>query len=257
MALWVRFEADGEIGFGMLEGAFVRLHAGTMFGEPRDTGRILPLASVKLLTPCEPTKIVALWNNFHQLAAKLNQPIPAEPLYLLKATSSITTPGATIRKPPNYSGKVVYEGELGIVVGKTATAVTEAEAHSRIFGYTIVNDVTAADILNRDASFPQWARAKSCDGFGPFGPAIATDLDPATLSVRTTLNGEVRQNYALSDMIFPPAKLVSLISQDMTLHPGDLIAFGTSIGVGVMKEPSNVVEVAIDGIGVLRNVFEP
>ena len=150
---------------------------------------------------------------------------------------------------------MVYEGELGIVIGKRCSGISEAEAAAHIFGYTCVNDITAADILNRDPSFPQWARAKSFDGFGPFGPAIATGLDPAGLSIRTILNGAERQNYPVSDMIFSPHQLVSLISHDMTLEPGDLICCGTSVGVGVMKEPVNSVTIAIEGIGELHNEF--
>ena len=129
------------------------------------------------------------------------------------------------------------------------------EAPDHIFGYTCVNDVTAADIINKNPTFAQWTRAKSFDGFGAFGPVIATGLDPAGLRVRTVLDGQERQNYPVSDMILPPARLVSLISQDMTLLPGDLIACGTSIGVGTMKNPTNTVEVSIEGVGTLENVF--
>ena len=151
---------------------------------------------------------------------------------------------------------MVYEGELGIVIGRHCCAVSEAESQNHIFGYTCVNDVTAADLINKTPSFPQWTRAKSFDGFGAFGPTIATGLEPTALRVRTILNGEERQNYSLSDMIFPPLRLVSLISQDMTLVPGDVIACGTSVGVGTMREPRNTVEVSIEGIGTLSNVFE-
>jgi 2-keto-4-pentenoate hydratase/2-oxohepta-3-ene-1,7-dioic acid hydratase in catechol pathway len=124
-----------------------------------------------------------------------------------------------------------------------------------IFGYTCVNDITASDILNRDSTFPQWARAKGIDGYGPFGPVITTGLDPRQLVVRTILNGAERQNYPISDMIFSAQDLVSQISQDMTLLPGDLICCGTSVGVGTMKEPVNTITVAIDGIGELTNEF--
>jgi 2-keto-4-pentenoate hydratase/2-oxohepta-3-ene-1,7-dioic acid hydratase in catechol pathway len=150
---------------------------------------------------------------------------------------------------------VVYEGELGIVIGKPCSALSLPEADAHIFGYTCVNDITAADILNRDPTFPQWARAKSFDGFGPFGPVITSGIDPATLNVRTILNGAERQNYPVADMIFSPQQLVGLISHDMTLEPGDLICCGTSVGVGVMKEPVNSVTIAIDGIGELSNEF--
>lgn len=255
MALWVRFARESGIGFGVLDGDRIGVHAGDMFAGPSPTGETVAVDAVRLLAPTVPSKIIALWNNFHALAAKLNQAIPPEPLYLMKAPSSVVDPGATVHRPSSYDGKVVYEGELGIVIGKTTKAVSEAEAADHIFGYTCVNDITAADILNKDPTFAQWVRAKSYDGFGPFGPGIATGLDPAGLSVRTVLNGAERQNYPVADMIFPPARIVSLISQDMTLLPGDLICCGTSIGVGVMKEPDNTVEIAIDGIGVLTNRF--
>ncbi len=131
----------------------------------------------------------------------------------------------------------------------------EAEARDAIFGFTCVNDITAIDILQRDPSFAQWTRAKSFDGFSPCGPVIATGLDPATLTIRTVLNGVERQNYPVSDMVFPPATLVSLLSRDMTLVPGDVICCGTSLGVGVMREPSNTVEVTIAGVGTLRTTY--
>ncbi|ABS65750.1 fumarylacetoacetate hydrolase family protein [Xanthobacter versatilis] len=255
MTTWLRFSANGTAGFGTLEGETILVHEGCLFSGASPTGARIPLAEVTLEAPCAPTKIVALWNNFHQLAAKLNVAEPAEPLYLLKAVTSVAAPGATVRRPAAYSGKTVYEGELGIVIGKPTTNVSEQEAAAHIFGYTVVNDITAADILNRDPTFPQWARAKGIDGYGPFGPWIVTDFDPATAHVRTILNGAERQNYPLADMIFPPARLVSLLSQDMTLNPGDLIACGTSIGVGVMKEPSNDIAIEIEGIGTLRNTF--
>jgi 2-keto-4-pentenoate hydratase/2-oxohepta-3-ene-1,7-dioic acid hydratase in catechol pathway len=200
--------------------------------------------------------MIALWNNFRALAAKLNVPEPPEPLYLLKAGNSFLGPNQKIRRPKAYAGKVVYEGELGIVIGKIAANVSEADAAKHIFGYTCINDVTAAEIIQKDKTFPQWVRAKSFDTFGVFGPVIATGLRPETLTVKTVLNGEERQNYPISDMVFQPARLVSMISNDMTLNPGDVICCGTSLGVGTMKDPKNEVSVTIDGIGTLSNVFE-
>ena len=181
---------------------------------------------------------------------------PTNPFICSRPRAPFLPNGETIRRPNSYFGKVVYEGELGIVIGRHCSAVSEAEARDHIFGYTCVNDVTAVDLINKTPSFPQWTRAKSFDGFGAFGPTIATGLDPMAFRVKTILNGEERQNYSLSDMIFPPVRLVSLISQDMTLMPGDIIACGTSIGVGTMKEARNTVEVSIEGIGTLSNVFE-
>lgn len=255
MAKWVRFEDDGHQRFGLLEGETIIVHTGDMFDSPEPTDIRRSLDEVRILPPCRPSKVIALWNNFHQLAAKLDVPEPEEPLYLLKAISSVTSPGATISRPPSYSGKVVYEGELGIVIGRPLSDASEAEAANGIFGYTCVNDITAAEIISRDKTFAQWARSKSFDGFGPFGPAIATDLDPAGLHVRTELNGAERQNYPLDDMIFPPARLISALSRDMTLLPGDLICCGTSLGVGSIKEANNSVSVTIEGIGTLTNSF--
>lgn len=225
-----------------------------MFSRPVATGHLLALAEVTLLAPTQPSKVLALWNNFGQLAAKLGLAAPPEPLYLIKSPNTYLNPGETIRKP-RCDGKVVFEGELGIVIGKTAAGVAIEQAMDHVFGYTCGNDVTVADIIGRDASFAQWVRAKGFDTFFPFGPAVVTGLDPATLTVRTTLNGEVRQNYPISDMRFSVEQLVSMISQDMTLLPGDIILCGTSVGVGTMKSGSTV-EVEIAGIGKLSNRFE-
>jgi 2-keto-4-pentenoate hydratase/2-oxohepta-3-ene-1,7-dioic acid hydratase in catechol pathway len=251
---WVRFRNLGRTGFGTLEGDAVAEHRGDMFADPTPTGRRLDIAEVELLAPVQPSKVVAMWNNFHALAAKLGLADPAEPLYLLKSPNSFAGPGDVIRAPRG-GGKIVFEGELGIVIGRRATNVAEAQALDHVFGYTCANDVTVADILHRDPSFQQWVRAKGFDTFCPFGPVVATGLDAATLEVKTYLNGELRQRYPISDMRFSVARLVSLISADMTLLPGDLILCGTSIGVGSMK-PGSRVEVEIDGIGMLANRFE-
>ena len=180
---------------------------------------VVRLSEVRVRTPCDPSKMICLWNNFHELAAKLGSAPPDEPLYLLKAPSAFAAHGDTIRRPKSYDGKIVYEGELSIVIGRRCSYVSEAEARDYIFGYSCINDVTAADLISKTPAFPQWTRAKSFDTFGAFGPVIATGLDPAMLRVRTILNSQERQNYPVSDMIFPPAKLVSLLSRDMTLCP--------------------------------------
>jgi 2-keto-4-pentenoate hydratase/2-oxohepta-3-ene-1,7-dioic acid hydratase in catechol pathway len=250
---WVRFECAGKTSFGTLDEDIIQEYQGNMFGNPEPTGIEVPLNAVKLLTPTEPTKVIALWNNFRALGDKLNLAVPKEPLYLLKAPNSFLATGEAIRQP-RCGGKVVFEGELGIVIGKTCAAVSEAQAPDHVFGYTCANDVTVADILNRDASFAQWSRAKGFDTFCPMGPVVATGLDPSTLSVTTVLNGDVRQHYPISDMRFSVAQLVSLISFDMTLFPGDVILCGTSVGVGSMK-PGSTVEVEIGGIGKLSNRF--
>ncbi len=250
---WVRFALDGTQGFGMLKGDQIRVCGGSMFSGATPTGQVVPLGAVRLLMPVVPTKVIALWNNFHALGDKLNLPEPPEPLYLLKSPNSFLEPGGVIRHPGGEC-KVVFEGELAVVIGKTCKRVSEGDALDHVLGYTCVNDVTAADILHRDASFAQWVRAKGFDTFCPFGPSVATGLDPATLVVRTLLDGVERQHYPISDMRFSVQQLVSLISQDMTLDPGDLILCGTSVGVGSMK-PGSTVEVEIDGIGKLTNRF--
>jgi 2-keto-4-pentenoate hydratase/2-oxohepta-3-ene-1,7-dioic acid hydratase in catechol pathway len=251
---WVRFMHTGAVGFGTLVGEQVQVHSGSMFDTPVATGRQLPLADVTLLAPTQPSKVVALWNNFKALGDKLGLSAPNEPLYFLKSPNSFLNPFETILKPPG-DGKVVFEGELGIVIGKPCKGVSEDQAMNHVFGYTCANDVTSADELNRDPTFAQWVRAKGHDTFCPFGPCVATGLDPATLVLKTTLNGSVRQDYPISDMRFTVAQMVSMISQDMTLLPGDLILCGTSIGVGSMK-PGSTVEVEIAGIGTLSNRFE-
>jgi 2-keto-4-pentenoate hydratase/2-oxohepta-3-ene-1,7-dioic acid hydratase in catechol pathway len=250
---WVRFESAGATGFGTLADGRIAVHRGDMFSSPEPTGEMVSLVAVRLLMPAVPSKVIALWNNFAALGAKLNLAVPAEPLYLLKAPNSFANPGDLIKKP-RCDGKVVFEGELAIVIGKRASGVSEVDALDHVFGYTCANDVTVADILNRDASFAQWVRAKGFDTFCPMGPAIATGLDAATLVVRTRLNGELRQDYPISDMRFSVERLVSLISADMTLEPGDVILCGTSIGVGSMK-PDSDIEIEIAGIGTLRNRY--
>ena len=253
---WVGYTHLGHPGFGLLHGDEIRVHTGDMFDFPSPTDEKLALSDVQVGLPCNPQKFIGLWNNYHAQATKQNLAIPLEPLYFIKAASSYCAHGQAVLSPSSYDGRVVYEGELGLVIGKTCKNADAEEALAAIFGVTCVNDVTALDLISRDASFAQWTRAKSFDTFGVFGPVIATGLDLNALTVKTLVNGRERQNYPCSDMIFSPAQIVSALSKEMTLYPGDLIACGTSLGVLPMK-PGTVVEVAIDGIGVLRNTFMP
>ena len=250
---WVRFLHDGAVGFGTLAGNSIQVFEGDLFNAPRASGTTLPLADVKLLRPTEPGKVIALYNNFRPWLDKLKVARPAEPLYFLKAPNAYLDPGEAIPRP-TCDTRVIFEGELGIVIGRTAKNVSEAQAMDHVFGVTCANDVTAVDVLPRDPSFAQWVRAKGFDGFCPFGPAIATGLDIGALVLRSTLNGSQRQNFPMSDMLFGPAELVSRLSHDMTLNPGDIILCGTSVGVGVMK-PGSTIEIEVDGIGTLANRF--
>jgi ketopantoate reductase/2-keto-4-pentenoate hydratase/2-oxohepta-3-ene-1,7-dioic acid hydratase in catechol pathway len=256
MTKWLRFEREGRVGIGTLHEGEIAVHEGDIFASAKPTGERIAVADVKFLTPCTPSKMVCLWNNFHQLAAKNNFVRPEEPLYFLKAPNSYHPHGEPIRRPETYTGKIIYEGELGVVIGKKCFNISEEEAGEYIFGYTCINDVTAVDILRKDPTFEQWARSKSFDTFGVIGPVIATGLDPMKLHIRTVLNGQERQNYPVADMFFPPHKLLAAVSKDMTLLPGDIIACGTSLGAGVMRDPKNVVEIVIDGIGALGNRFD-
>jgi 2-dehydropantoate 2-reductase len=256
MTQWVRFERGGKEYFGTLSGDTIAIHEGDMFSSAKATGESAKLADVKLLTPCTPSKMVCLWNNFHELAAKNDFQHPTEPLYFIKAPNAFHPHGEPIRRPASYDGKIVYEGELGVVIGKRCSNISEAEAGDFIFGYTCVNDVTAVDLMKKFPTFDQWTRAKSFDTFGVFGPAITTGVDPMKLRIKTVLNGKERQNYPVTDMFFPPHKLVAAVSKDMTLMPGDIIACGTSLGVGVMEAANNVVDIVIDGVGTLTNKFD-
>lgn len=255
MAHWVRFEHGGEVGFGTLEGGTIAVHQGDMFTGASATGATVALAEATLLTPCVPGKLIALWNNSRAAAEKQGLEQPAYPLFFLKASTCYLPSGGVIRKPASYDGRVIYEAELGVVIGRTCKDADAAAAADAIFGYTCVNDVTALQVLDADPSFAQWARAKSYDTFGAFGPAIVTGVDVSGATIRAELNGRERQNYPVSDLFMPPAEIVAHLSQTMTLEPGDLIACGTGPGALPMR-PGATIDVIIDGVGTLSNTYE-
>lgn len=254
MALWLRFAHQGSTGFGMVDKDTIQVCSGDLFAGAKMTGERLALDAVMVLPPCQPTKMLGLWNNFSARAEVEKLQRPEHPLWFVKTNNCFMAHGEPIRRPAGYEGPVVFEGELGVVIGKACRGISEAEADSCIFGYTCVNDVTARQILRCDPSFPQWSRAKSFDTFGPFGPVIATGIEPDALSVRTLVNGEEKQSYPVADMFFRPRAIVSRLSQDMTLMPGDIIACGTSLGAGPIQE-GDLVEIVIDGVGRLANRF--
>lgn len=243
---WARIRtADDKIVTGSIQGDMLQPRAG--LGSTISAGAPIPLQGSTLLAPCVPSKFIGLWNNYHAAAERNGWAIPTHPLFFLKPASSIVGDGAEAVLPPS-AGRVVFEGELGIVIGSPCTAASVAKAEAAILGYTCVNDLTSLDILNADPAFPQWTRAKGFDGFGVIGPVIATGLDWRELTVRTLVNGRERQSYPASDMILSPPEIVRLLSQDMTLVPGDVIAVGTSIGARPVKG-GDVVSVSIEGIG--------
>ncbi len=251
---WMRCRHGGRELFGVLEGDSLAVHEGELFGEHRPSGERVPVAGVEWLMPCRPGKMLALWNNFRAAAEKNGWAIPAEPLYFVKTPNSHAAHGQAIAAAPPEAGRVAYEGELAIVIGRRAQRVSVEQSAAHIFGYACANDLTAIELLNRDPAFPQWTRAKGFDGFGVFGPVVETDFDWRAASVRTFVGGRERQNYPLADMIFTPPELVSRLSHDMTLESGDVILCGTSLGVLPMK-PGTTVEVEIDGIGRLANTY--
>jgi 2-keto-4-pentenoate hydratase/2-oxohepta-3-ene-1,7-dioic acid hydratase in catechol pathway len=254
---WARFRSkDGHMGFGTWDGESIDEYEGDLFGAMRPTGRRIPSGEISLHSPCAPSKIVALWNNFNALSIKLGKAPPSHPLFLIKSGTSVIGPHDAIRRPTGYKGKIIYEGELGIVIGRLCKEISPEHADDHILGYTCVNDVTASEVLNENSDFAQWCRSKSYDTFGCLGPVIATTVEWPSARVITRLDGVERQNYPLSDMIMPPRELVSRISHDMSLLPGDVIACGTSLGAGSIKDGC-AVEVAIDGIGSLVNVLNP
>jgi 2-keto-4-pentenoate hydratase/2-oxohepta-3-ene-1,7-dioic acid hydratase in catechol pathway len=251
---WIRYTLAGQEGFGILWGETIQVHRGDLFAGAEPTGEQRALADVHVLTPCKPSKMLGLWNNFHQRAEQEGLQRPGHPLYFVKANNCFAAHRQVIQRPATYRGQVVFEGELGLVIGQRCSGVSVADAPGVIFGYTCVNDVTARDVMRLDPAFVHWTRAKSFDSFGVFGPVIATGIDPAALRVRAVLGGIEQQNYPVSDMFFSPAEIVSHLSHDMTLEAGDVIACGTSVGAGPMQDGQQI-EIIIEGVGHLSNRF--
>ncbi len=246
--IWARGRtADGDEVTGIVQDGV--LHPRIGLGSDESAGDPVALDAVTLLPPVVPGKFIGLWNNFHAAAEKNGWSVPEHPLYFLKPATSLAGPGAEVAIPEGV-GRVLYEGELGIVIGTRCRNASVEAAAQAILGYTCVNDLTALNVLTADESFPQWTRAKGFDGFGVIGPVIATGLDWRSLSVQVRVGTRVRQDYACSDMIFGPEEIVSQLSQDMTLEPGDVIACGTSLGAMPVKAGQEVT-VVIAGIGEL------
>jgi len=244
----ILFSFGSRSAYGLLDGSEVRAVAGSPYGRLKTTGQEYRLSDIRLLAPCRPSKIVALGVNYRSHGEEMGSRLPTEPLLFIKPSTAVIGPEDNIVYP-EMSGRVDYEGELGVVIGKRATNVTEAEARGYILGYTCCNDVTARDLQARDK---QWTRGKGFDTFAPLGPCIETELDPYHLRLETRLNGEVKQRTSTGDLVFGVYELVSFISRVMTLLPGDVIATGTPGGIGPMQ-PGDTVEVEIEGIGTLRN----
>ncbi|MBI5171160.1 MAG: fumarylacetoacetate hydrolase family protein [Candidatus Eisenbacteria bacterium] len=252
-ALIARYRLDGAISYGEVSGRdLLRLTAAPWLGGV-PTGERDALERVELLAPSEPTKIVCIGLNYveHARESLTNAPgagVPAEPLMFLKPPSSVLAPEGVVRYPAGVE-RLDPEGEVALVIGRRATAVRPEEALSYVAGVTAFDDVSARNWQKSDG---QWARAKGHDTFAPFGPYVAWGLSPLDLALELRVNGEVRQRARSSQMHFGPAFLVSHVSRHMTLEPGDLIATGTPAGIAPL-EPGDVVEVEVEGVGVLRH----
>lgn len=259
---YCRFQFNGQAQYGLVESvaghdAIVRI----LLTPPEEADgdleslrsrkiEAIPLAEAALLPPLRPSKIVCIGRNYREHAAELGHEVPKEPLIFLKATSALMPPGGVVRRP-KISERVDYEGELGIVIGKTCyQPPADADIRQYILGYTCVNDVTARDLQNKDG---QWSRAKGFDTFCPVGPVVTDEIDPwAGIGVETRVNGNVKQQGNTRDLIFPLDVVIRHIAQAMTLFPGDLIPSGTPSGVGPVVA-GDVMEVSVDGVGTLRN----
>jgi 2-keto-4-pentenoate hydratase/2-oxohepta-3-ene-1,7-dioic acid hydratase in catechol pathway len=213
------------------------------------TGIRFPLADVRLLAPILPSKVVCIGRNYAEHAREMGTEPPEEPVIFLKPSTAVSGPGDPVVRPTGLTERVDYEGELAVVIGRLCRQVPAERIPEVIFGYTCANDVTARDLQARDG---QWTRAKGFDTFCPLGPWIQTDLDPADLELSTRINGEVRQHSRTSLMLHGVPALIMVVSQVMTLLPGDVLLTGTPAGVGPMSKGDQV-SVTIEGIGTLSN----
>jgi 2-keto-4-pentenoate hydratase/2-oxohepta-3-ene-1,7-dioic acid hydratase in catechol pathway len=235
-------ERDGRVHRLQLRGR--TLFEGYEVGEPIDGG----LVGCTVLAPVRPGKFVCVGLNYRDHAAEMKKALPPEPMIFFKPSTAVLDPGATILLPPG-AGRVDYEAELAVVIGRPAHRVPRARAWDYVFGITAVNDVTARDIQSKEI---QYTRAKSFDTFGPIGPCIATGLNGTARPVECWVNGSRRQSSTTEQLIFPVDFLVEYVTFVMTLEPGDVISTGTPSGVGPLAA-GDVVTVKVDGVGELTN----
>lgn len=243
-----RFKVEGKIKNGIVEKDKVIELYGDLFGGYELNEKEHLLTEVKLLSPVEPTKIIAVGLNYTDHAKELKMTSPEEPLLFMKPSTSVIGPEEMIICPV-MSKQVDYEAELGVVIKDVTKNVGVEEARDHVLGFTCANDVTARDLQNKDG---QWTRCKGFDTFSPLGPWIVTDLDPLKLTIESYLNGELKQSSNTDNMVFDVYQLLSFISKVMTLLPGDIIMTGTPYGVGPMQA-GDTIEIVIEGIGSLRN----
>lgn len=251
MAAIGRFQRGEEIFHAkVVDGELFKLK-GDVFGSPSFEKKAMPARGLKLLTPVAPSKVIAVGLNYADHARESGKELPKEPLFWFKAPTSLIPDGAKI-EIPFATHHVEYEAELAIVIGRRVRNVTPAAAARYIFGYTAAQDVSDRTIQRSES---QWARAKSFDTFTPLGPYIETKIDPHHLSIQLFQNGQLRQNSNTSQLIFNCFNLVSFISTNMTLLPGDVILTGTPSGVGPIQSGDRL-EVRIQSLAPLVNMVK-
>lgn len=244
-----RVKVANETFYAILEGETLHRLNGDVFESMQKSGETYPLSEASLLAPTLPSKIVCIGKNYYDHALECGGSLPPEePLMFIKPSTSVNDPEGEITYPPD-SKRLDYEAELAIVIGKRCKDACAEDYQDYIFGYTCMNDVTARDIQSLDG---QWTRSKGYDTFCPLGPWIETELDADNVNIQSRLNGELRQNASTSLLMHPIQKLICYISRVMTLLPGDVIATGTPAGIGPMQK-GDIIEVEIEGIGILRN----
>jgi 2-keto-4-pentenoate hydratase/2-oxohepta-3-ene-1,7-dioic acid hydratase in catechol pathway len=251
-ATYTRFEHNGKISYGIVEDGIIGELKGGLFDAHERTGKQFKLGEVKLLWPCEPQKILAVGLNYKSHLG--TRTAPSNPEIFYKPVTCLQNPGDPIRIPAEAED-THFEGELVIVIGKTVRNASREEAAAAVFGATCGNDVSDRNWQRGPNADRQWWRAKGCDTFGPLGPWIGTCLNYGDLALRTLVNGEVLQEQRTSDLLFDVPDTISFISRFVTLHPGDVIYTGTPGNTKKMK-PGDVIEVELEGIGVLRNPVE-
>ena len=244
-----RFSNGADPRFGIVDGPeLVVLKGHPLVAGYQTTGERIPLKEVKLLAPTIPSKIVCIGKNFADHAAEIGEEVTAEPLIFFKPSSAIVGHGDAIVIPPQ-SKQVELEAELCLVIGKLAKNVSEEKALEYLWGVTIANDVTARDLQFGDG---QWARSKGFDTFCPLGPWVETEFSPDGQVIESRINGEVRQNVAISEMVHNIPSIISYVSKNMSLLPGDIILTGSPAGISVINS-GDLIECEIEGIGILSN----
>ena len=245
----VRIKSGDDIAYGVADAEGVLVYNGSPFVAWEPTESVVPWNNVTLLAPVIPTKVLCVGKNYEDHAAEFDGEVPEEPLIFMKPATAVVGTNANVVYPA-ITKEVHHEAELAVVISKPARNIKAEDASQYIFGYTAANDVTARDLQRKDG---QWTRAKGFDTFCPLGPAIETELDPLErLAVICRVNGEVRQAGFTSDMVFGVAEVMEYVTAFTTLLPGDVILTGTPSGVGKV-EPGDLMEVEVDGIGVLAN----